>query len=554
MLKSLHISNYALITELEVGFAPGFSVITGETGAGKSIIMGALSLILGQRADTRSIKEGEQKCVVEALFDISSYRLEPFFEDNGLDFDAENCLVRRELTAAGKSRAFVNDTPVPLTLLRELGNHLIDIHSQHENLLLSHEGYQLGIVDTVAKTTTELAAYREKHAAWKALKSELQQLEKQVEKQSLDADYMRFQYQQLEQAALREGEQEELEQEQETLAHAEEIKLGLQRAAHLLSGEEMALYLLNDATGAVRQVESYVTGGSEWTERLQTAYIELKDIADEIQSREERLEVDPQRLEQVENRLGELYDLCRRHKVADEGELIALRDELAAKLQRMDSSDEELAALRQRIAAAEDGLAEAAQRLTEKRKAVTASVEDYLVGQLVRLGMPNVRFKVDVQPAAAYTDMGRDEVQFLFSANKNKSLLPVVQIASGGEIARVMLAVKSLIAHGAGLPTIVFDEIDTGVSGEIAHRMGEIMESMGRDMQVVAITHLPQIAARGREHYKVYKDESGDQAQTFICRLDPADRVVELAKMLSGEQVTDAALSQAEELLQGSAK
>lgn len=549
MLKYLHISNYALISDLQMAFEPGFSVITGETGAGKSIIIGALSLILGQRADSRAIKEGEQKCVIEASFDITGYGLEAFFQENELDYDAANCLVRRELTAAGKSRAFVNDTPVPLAQLRELGNRLIDIHSQHENLLLSNEGYQLNVVDTIAQNASALSAYRDKYEAWRAARHELQQLRELAERQAADVEYMRFQHRQLEDAGLREGEQEELEQEQETLAHAEEIKSELQQAVRLLSDEGMALSMLREAGQAVSQVGGYVAEGGEWAERLRSAYIDLKDVADDLQSRGERIEVDPQRLEWVEGRLSELYTLYKRHKAATVDELIARRDELAAKLQRIDSFDDELAALERHITAAESELADAAARLTESRQAATAPIEQYLVEQLSRLGMPNIRFQVDVQPATGYTPTGRDDVQFLFSANKNKSLQPVVQIASGGEIARVMLAVKSLVAHRAGLPTIVFDEIDTGVSGEIAHRMGEIMAAMSEDMQVITITHLPQIAARGKQHYKVYKDESGEQAQTFIRRLSAADRVVELAKMLSGEQVTDAALAQAEALI-----
>ena len=549
MLKYLHISNYALISDLQMAFEPGFSVITGETGAGKSIIIGALSLILGQRADSRAIKEGEQKCVIEASFDITGYGLEAFFQENELDYDAANCLVRRELTAAGKSRAFVNDTPVPLAQLRELGNRLIDIHSQHENLLLSNEGYQLNVVDTIAQNASALSAYRDKYEAWRAARHELQQIRELAERQAADVEYMRFQHRQLEDAGLREGEQEELEQEQETLAHAEEIKSELQQAVRLLSDEGMALSMLREAGQAVSRVGGYVVEGGEWAERLRSAYIDLKDVADDLQSRGERIEVDPQRLEWVEGRLSELYTLYKRYKAATVDELIARRDELAAKLQRIDSFDDELAALERHIAAAESELADAAARLTESRQTATAPIEQYLVEQLSRLGMPNIRFQVDVQPATGYTPTGRDDVQFLFSANKNKSLQPVVQIASGGEIARVMLAVKSLVAHRAGLPTIVFDEIDTGVSGEIAHRMGEIMAAMSEDMQVITITHLPQIAARGKQHYKVYKDESGEQAQTFIRRLSAADRVVELAKMLSGEQVTEAALAQAEALI-----
>lgn len=524
-------------------------MLTGETGAGKSIIIGALSLILGQRADSRAIKEGEQKCVIEAGFDIKDYGLEAFFAENELDYDGEDCLIRRELTVAGKSRAFVNDTPVSLAQLRELSGRLIDIHSQHENLLLSNDGYQLNVVDTIARNASLLAAYRERYDRWRALQAELLRLKKMADKQSADLEYMQFQYRRLADAALREGEQEELEQEQETLSHAEEIKSELSKAAHVLAGDEMALPLLKEAASALGRVRDYMPEGEGWSERLQSAYIELKDIADEIQNREERLEVDPVRLEQVEVRLSELYTLYKKYRVEDVDGLIALRDELEADLQRIGSFDEEVEALERKIASAEKDLAQAAGELTRSRSAATAPIEDYLVEQLSRLGMPNIRFKVDIHESADYSETGRDEVQFLFSANKNKAMQPVAQVASGGEIARVMLSVKSMTAHRAGLPTIVFDEIDTGVSGEIAHRMGAIMQTMGKDMQVITITHLPQIAARGEQHYKVYKDESGEQAQTFIRHLNQDERVREIAKMLSGDQVTEAALQQAEKLM-----
>lgn len=551
MLKSLHISNYALISELEIGFGSGFSVITGETGAGKSIIIGALSLILGQRADTKSIKEGEQKCVIEAEFNIKGYDLQPFFHENELDYDESHCLIRRELTSAGKSRAFINDTPVGLNVLRDLSTRLIDIHSQHENLLLSNESYQLEVVDIIAQNANILSQYKKDYQTWKELQSELNGLKRLAEKKSDELDYIRFQFQQLSEANLVDGEQEELEQEQETLSHAEEIKSELSKAVQLISDEQMSLPLLKDALSSLSRIKTYIPSGEEWGERLQSAYVELKDIADEMQIFEERVEFNPSRLEQVENRLTELYGFFKKYKVDSVSGLISLRNDFDAQLQRIESFDEEIARLEKEISEAFSILKGSAAQLTVSRRKACNPIEEYLVKQLSQLGMPHVRFQVDVTSLPDYGENGNDDVQFLFSANKNKSVQPVVQIASGGEISRVMLSIKSLIAHRAGLPTIIFDEIDTGVSGEVAHKMGEIMKSMSADMQVIAITHLPQIAAEGICHYKVYKDDSGDQSQTYIRRLDDEERVKEIAQLISGKQVTDAALQQAKQLLNG---
>ena len=549
MLNTLHISNYALISELHIDFGPGFSVITGETGAGKSIIIGALSLILGQRADSKAIKEGEQKCVIEAGFNIKNYKLKSFFAENELDYDDTNCVIRRELTSAGKSRAFVNDTPVGLNQLRELSNRLIDIHSQHENLLLSNEMYQLNVVDTIAQNSELLSAYSEQYACWRELQHELSKLKKLADKQAGDLEYIRFQHGQLADAKLREGEQEELEQEQETLTHAEEIKSELLKAGGLLSGEQMAAALMKEAISAVSRVKDYIPDGNDWTERLHSVYVELKDIVDEIRAFEERVEFNSERLEEIENRLSSLYGFYKKYRVETVAQLIELRDDFDRQLQRIESFDDEIKALETKIAEAEKQLAAAAGLLTKSRKEAGKPIEEYMVKQLSQLGIPNIQFEVDVQQLDDYAENGKDELQFLFSANKNKSVQPVVQIASGGEIARVMLSLKSMIAHRAGLPTIIFDEIDTGVSGEIAHRMGEIMTDMSADMQVISITHLPQIAARGGQHYKVFKDESGEQAQTFIQRLNPDERVKEIAQMLSANQITDAAILQAKQLL-----
>jgi len=550
MIKSLYISNYALITELNIDFEAGFSVITGETGAGKSIILGALSLILGQRADNKSIKIDADKCVIEATFDISNYRhLDSFFANNDLDNETSVCIIRRELTNSGKSRAFVNDTPVGLNVIRDLSNRLLDIHSQHENLLLSNDAYQLEVVDTIAQNSTTFLAYSQTYLQWRNLQAELKQLQKIAEKQAADIDYVQFQFQQLTDANLIENEQDDLELEQETLSHAEEIKFELKKANQLLEEENMSLSLLKEAILAFSKVKSFIPEGDNWFERLQSTHIELKDISAEMNAFEERLEFNPTRLEWVENRLSEIFTLQKKYKVTTVAELIELRENLGAQLLRIDSFDEELSALKAKIELVFRQLQSDAILLTETRKSACLPIETHLVEQLTMLGMLNIQFQVAISQLPDYTENGNDEVQFLFSANKNRPIQPVTQIASGGEVSRLMLSIKSLVAHKADLPTIIFDEIDTGVSGEIAHKMGDIMQSMSADMQVITITHLPQIAAKGAQHYKVYKDESGEMTQTHIQRLTKDERIIELAQMLSGKNVTDAALSNAKELL-----
>ncbi len=550
MLKSLHILNYALISELNIDFESGFSVITGETGAGKSIILGALSLILGQRADSKSIKIDADKCVIEAEFDISNYtHLNDFFSQNDLDNEGKFCIIRRELTNTGKSRAFINDTPVSLNIIRDLSNQLIDIHSQHENLLLSNVGYQLDVVDTIAQNAVLMTAYKQSYTQWRNLLAELKQLQKNAEKQSSDLDYIQFQYQQLIDANLIENEQEELEFEQETLSHAEEIKFELLKASQLLEEEHMSLPLLKESISALSRIKTYIPNGENWHERMQSALIELKDISAEMSAFEERVEFNPERLAYVEARLGEIFTLLKKYKVLTVAELIQMRDDFSKQLQRIDSFDEEIAALKANIDSAFIGLQTQAEQLTTSRKNACLPIESYLIEQLTKLGMPNIQFQVSVSALDDFTETGCDEVQFLFSANKNRPVQPVAQIASGGEVSRLMLAIKSLVAHKADLPTIIFDEIDTGVSGEIAHRMADIMQSMCADMQVITITHLPQIAAKGKQHYRVYKDESGLQTETHIQRLSSSERVNELAQMLSGKNVTEAALKNAQELL-----
>ena len=550
MLKHIYISNYALISELHIDFSDGFSTITGETGAGKSIIIGALSLILGQRAENRFVKTDAEKCIIEAEFDIvGNEKIASLFSENDLENDNQYCLIRRELTAGGKSRAFVNDTPVSLNLLREIALNLIDIHSQHDNLLIADRFYQLEVVDIVAKNTNFLNNYSNKFEAWQNLVSELKSLKETVAKSVGEQEFIQFQYDQLAAAKLVEGEQEELETEQNALEHAEEIKTELEGALFLMSEENAVLSLLKSAISNISRIKNYLHESENWTERLTSTNIELKDIVSEIQTFTNNLEFNPTRLETVQNRLSELYMLQKKFRVATVEELIEIRNDYEQKLQHIESFDEEVAALTQKVNSAFEELTIAAEKLTNSRKTAFPQIEQYIVNQLVQLGIPNIRFEVSISALSEFSARGKDEVQFLFSANKNRELQAVQSVASGGEISRLMLAIKSLIANRHNLPTIIFDEIDTGISGEIAGKMGEIMRSMGKTLQVIAITHLPQIAARSEQQYHVYKDESGEQTQTFIKRLLPEERINEIAKMLSGQHITDAALLNAKELL-----
>ncbi len=550
MLKSLYISNYALINELNIDFYSGFSTITGETGAGKSIIMGALSLILGQRADLKSLKTDTDKCIIEAEFDLSSYsKLTTFFTDNDIDFTQNDCIIRRELTAAGKSRAFINDTPVALNTLRELTTQLIDIHSQHDNLLLYNPNYQLDVVDAIACNSVLLDSYTEKYNYWINLKSELKKLEENARKMASDQDYLNFQYNQLSEANLQTDEQELLEKEQEMLLHAEDIKTGLLQTQVLLDDDNAVLPLLKEVIHVVSHTKNYLTDATEWLERLNTCYVELKDLNSEMTKYADNVEDNPERLQFVNNRLSEIYTLLKKYKVSDVAQLIELRDALELQLQQIDSSDEDIALLNEKIELAYSEMSLQADLVTVSRSNVLSNIENYLIKRLSELGMPNIQFKIQLQSSADFGLKGRDEVQFLFSANKNRDMQPVQLIASGGEISRLMLSLKALIANKAELPTIIFDEVDTGVSGEIAHRMGDIMAEMGEVMQVLTITHLPQIAARSNTQYRVYKDESGEQSQTFIELLSQEQRVTEIAQMLSGKNYSEIAVQNARELL-----
>lgn len=552
MLKSIYISNYALISSLKIDFENGLTVLTGETGAGKSIILGALSLILGQRADNKSIKSQDEKCVVEALFDISGYKhLHVFFEENDLDDDGQSCLIRRELTSNGKSRAFINDTPVALNLLRDLSNRLIDIHSQHENLLLSNAAYQLEVVDTVAGNASELMSYRNSYHLWLSETRAFEQLKKQAAKASEELDFLRFQHDQLKGANLTEDEQEYLETELEALNHVEEIKTELNRTIGLLEVEDMGVLIsLKDAIAAFAKIYKYVPDGTSKYERIQSAYIDLKDLNSELNTFQEKLELDPERLLQIESRLSELYALQQKFKVKSVAELITLRNDLSSRLLHIESFDDELVLHQERLEKSYQQMEQNATELTLSRKKQLPDIEKFMVDQLSLLGMPNVQFKVQLSKSDTYYDNGIDIVTFLFSANKNREMQAVEQIASGGEISRLMLTVKTLIANKSDLPSIIFDEIDTGVSGEIAHRMAEIMLKMSQSMQVITITHLPQIAAKGVHHFRVYKDDSGVQTETYIEKLNDEQRINEIAGMLSGKQRGEAAIQNAKELLE----
>lgn len=550
MLRSLYIQNYALIEKLDIDFGSGFSVITGETGAGKSIILGAIGLLLGQRADVKSIRRGAAKCVIEARFEIAGYGMQPFFEENELEYEDE-CILRREVYASGKSRAFINDTPASLVQMKELGEQLIDVHSQHQNLLLNKEGFQLNVLDILAHDEEELAAYQSLHREWKQAQRDLENLIALAGQNKADEDYIRFQLEQLEDAHLTAGEQEELEREADTLSHAEEIKAGLFRAGQVMNSDEGGLLsALKECLNTMSGLQKVYPSAGELAERLESSYIELKDISQEISGKEEEVEFNPARLEEVNDRLNLIYTLQQKHRVSTVDELLALADDYAAKLSNITSSDEQIEELKSRSESLYDKVKKQAAVLTELRTAAAREVEKQMAARLIPLGMPNVRFRVEIGTRKEPGAHGADTVGFLFSANKNGALQNISSVASGGEIARVMLSVKAMIAGAVKLPTIVFDEIDTGVSGEIADRMADIMQEMGdSDRQVISITHLPQIAARGRAHYKVYKQDNETETNSHIRRLTDEERVEEIAHMLSGATLTEAALNNAKALL-----
>jgi len=551
MLQSIHIQNYALIEKLDIDFHPGFSVITGETGAGKSIILGAIGLLLGQRADLKAIKTGATKCVVEARFDITRYELESFFAENDFEYDAGECILRRELYATGKSRAFINDSPASLSQMKELGEKLIDIHSQHQNLLLNREGFQMNVLDILAKDETELALYQSLYADYRKVSSELEECIVQLEKNRQDEDYIRFQLEQLEEVNLQIDEQELLEEEAETLSHAEDIKSGLYKVDMLIASDETNLLsAMKECIQTLQGVSKVYAPAQEWMDRLDSCFVELKDLSHEVGNAAERIEFNPSRLEEVNDRLNLLYSLQQKHHVSSVEELIDIAKDYRNQLNAITSSDDRILELTEMKKELYGKVLKQASVLSEFRRKAAAGIEKQMQAYLVTLGMPNVRFVVELTSRNEPNFKGMDNVTFLFSANKNGTLQQVASIASGGEIARVMLSLKAMIAGAVKLPTIIFDEIDTGVSGSIAEKMALIMHEMGQaDRQVISITHLPQIAARGSVHYKVYKEETETGTNSYILQLNQNERINEIANMLSGATLTESALNNAKALL-----
>jgi DNA repair protein RecN (Recombination protein N) len=550
MLQQLYIKNFTLIDELNIELHPGFSVITGETGAGKSIILGAIGLLLGQRADSKSIKQGADRCVIEAHFDLSRYDLKPFFDENDIEYDDHDTIIRRELTAAGKSRAFINDTPVALTMLKELGDQLMDVHSQHQNLLLNKQDFQLNVVDILANDSKELEAYQQSFANYQQKTKELNQLREEIERNRQNADFLQFQYEELEAAHLAEGEQEELEQQSETMSHAEDIKTALYEADNALNGDEYGVVSqVKSAYNALNGISKVMPKTSELTERLDSCRIELKDIAEEVSQLLERTDFDPAELESINNRLDRLYELEKKYHAESVEELIEQRDSLKQKLSHIENSDEAVSEMEKEVAQLRSLCEQRAKSVSKMRQATAKQMRSQLAQRLEALGMPHARFDVSVTQTELGKN-GQDNVSFLFSANTSTPLQPVSQVASGGEIARVMLSLKAMISGAVKLPTIIFDEIDTGVSGKIAEKMAQIMQEMGRtERQVISITHLPQIAALGSHHYRVSKEETKNGTVSHMTELNNEERITEIAQMLSGSDISDAAIQNAKELL-----
>ena len=550
MLKHLYIKNFTLIDELDISLYEGFSVITGETGAGKSIILGAIALLLGQRADSKTIKQGADKCVIEANFDLSRYNMQPFFDENDIEYDAGDCIIRRELTAAGKSRAFINDTPVALSMLKELGDQLMDVHSQHQNLLLNKQDFQLEVVDIIADDATQLAKYQRTYAEYLKAEEELEEMTLAIERNRENLDFLQFQYEELSNANLTAGEQEELEQRSETMEHSEDIKSALYTTDNALSGEQSGVIeSLRTSLSALRNIEAVYPEVSELIQRIDSSYIELKDVSHEISSLLESVDFDPAELDQVNSRLDRIYELEKKYHVDTVEDIIAKRDSIYKQLQAIEGGDESLDALKARKQQLEEQARKEAEVLTKLRTKAAKTIETEMQKRLVPLGMPHVRFSIQLTVVELGAN-GADRVSFLFSANTSTPLQPVSQVASGGEIARVMLSLKAMISGAVKLPTILFDEIDTGVSGKTAEMMAQIMKEMGNHgRQVISITHLPQIAALGSVHYKVEKNETASGTTSKMRQLTDDERVREIAQMLSGSDVSEAAIQNAKALL-----
>lgn len=550
MLQHLYIRNYALIKELNIDFGDGFSVITGETGAGKSILLGAINLLLGQRADMKALQDSAEKCVIEATFNLEKYNLKSLFDASELDYE-EECIIRRDILPSGKSRAFINDTPVQLTILRDIGTHLLDIHSQHQNLLINKAAFVLNFVDTIAGSEELLAKYRKSFFAYQSAKKELDEFVSLSDKAKEEEEYIRFQLSQLTDARIQEDEQETLEEEANLLTHAEEIKSGLFSISEMFDSDSTGIIQnLKKQLHIAHSIEKVYPQAEEIAKRIESSYIELKDLSYEVAGAADDINFDPERLEFVNNRLDTLYSLQQRYRVNSNKELLDIASQLQAKLNAIESHDNRLEELTAQVETSLKAARSLAAELTEKRKAALAQISNTMIGVLQNLGMPNVRLEIECSTKDQLSSDGADVMTMLFSANKNRTLQDISEIASGGEIARVMLAIKYMICKVKVLPTIFFDEIDTGVSGEIADKMGKIMKDMGENMQVVSITHLPQIASRGERQYKVYKNDSNDDTTTSNIRLlTQEERINEIAVMLSGSTITDAAINNAKELL-----
>ena len=548
MLKHLYISQFAIIDTLNLDIRPGFNVITGQTGAGKSIIMGALALVMGERADYKSIRNGASKCVVEATFDITSSNIRFLFDDLDLDY-AEECIIRREITANGKSRAFINDTPVNQQQLRAVSAKLIDIHSQHENLLLNNSLFQMQVVDAVAQNAPAIEAYKSAYHRFNSLKKELATLQESAEKLRAEKDYNQFQFNQLQEAAIGADEQELLKVELDKLVHIEDIKYNLQFADSILSNDDAAIAQLKIAEQSLGKISDFDKDIASIYERINSVVIELKDVAADVSALFENTDYDPARRNYVEERLNLIYSLEHKHNVKSCEELIEIYNAFARKLESIDSFDDEINSLKAQLSVAEKEMVKASEVLSDSRRAVRDVIAKDLVEKLVYLGINNAKVEVAINTTGNYSVNGSDEVNFLFSANKNVPLRPISTIASGGEISRVMLAIKSLIVKTNDISTIIFDEIDTGVSGLVAQRMGEMMKILSLDTQVITITHLPQIAAKGNAHFKVYKEDNEKDTISKIILLDNEQRRREIAEMLSGENPSKAAFDAADELL-----
>ena len=549
MLKHLSITNYALIEKTEIEFDSGMSVITGETGAGKSIMLGALGLLLGQRAETQVLYDKERKCIVEATFDIAAYGLKDIFEREDVEYD-NLTIVRREILPTGKSRAFVNDTPVSVAFLKEIGQKLIDIHSQHQNLLLNDDSFHLNVVDATASTSSVLQRYGEMYKAYCQLLQRKSKMTAENDKMKQDYDYLLFQHNQLADAKLVENEDVELEKERDLLSHSEEIKGELSFAIENLNSENAVLSSLSAVSAHLLKIADFLPADADIVGRIESVRIELADLLQTMQQSADKVDFDPERFQIVEQRLDMIYSLLQKHRVQTVAELIALEQDMGTRLNQMNSFDAEIEQLNKEIGQQRAELTVVADELSVKRTAVFDQITSYICSQLHEMGMPNARFVVSHRKLTDFNASGNDEIRFLFAANKNGEPTDISRVASGGEMSRLMLSIKSLLSKSKGLPTIVFDEIDTGVSGEIADRMGKIMTEMSDNMQVIAITHLPQVAAKGNRHYRVYKEDTSDRTISKIVELDENERVTELAKMLSGSTVSNAALQNARELLQ----